>query len=287
LFQDTTRSITGTHADRDLLLFLASVLNAPLARYFLFHTSANWGVERDTVLLDEYLSVPFPLPESTRNPKTSRAIIGKIAKRLRETKGELESLHVDLFLGFEEQRKTLTDSVKVELSELVNDYYGLCEWERTLVADTTNVFEPSSTPTSVETTTPTLRRTESSDHRAYSELLCKTLNGWLHRQPWKLTPAAHIARKAGLGLLTLARTRQSGGFTEVSATSSFDKTLLTIQKAMGKQQGGIAYARSFAFFQPEQFHILKPLTLQHWTKTAALNDADAVMGFMATDGGKR
>jgi len=284
LFQHTLAVITGPPSDANLLLFLTAVLNSQLARYFLFHTSANWGVERDTVLLDEYLRIPFPLPEQTHNNSVSRGIITRAANRLRETKTKLELLQTDLFLGFAEQRKTLIDAVKSELSGLVNDYYGLSDWERTLVAETVDIFEPSSTPPSLDTPIPTLRRTEGDDHRTYAEVLCTTLNGWLHRQPWKLTATAHIARRTGLGLLTLARSKQPGNFTEQPAANDFERVLLRIQKAAGDRQGGIAYARGFVFFESDRLHVLKPLTLKHWTKTAALNDADALMGFMATQG---
>jgi len=284
LFQHTLNAITGPSTDADVLIFLAAVLNSSLAHYFLFHTSANWGIERDTVLLAEYLRVPFPLPEQTRKPKSNRAIVTRVARLLRQARQDLESLEADLFLGFTEQRKAITEGLKAEVGDLINEYYGLCDWERTLVADTVNVFEPSSTPASLDSRVPTLRRTESQDYRGYAELLCKTLNGWLGRQPWKLAATARVARKSGLGLLTLVRTEQPEDFVEHVADDHFEKALLRIQKSAGQRAGGIAYARGFAFFEPNQFHILKPLTLRHWTKTAALNDADELMGFMASRG---
>jgi hypothetical protein len=284
LFQHTLSSITGPPGDTDLLLFLAAVLNSRLARYFLFHTSANWGVERDTVLLEEYLRVPFPLPEETRRPRTSRAIVAKVARRLQKTKMELESLQADLFLGFAEQRRAITDAAREEVSEFVSDYYGLCDWERALVADTVEVLEPSSTPASLDSYVPALRRAESDDYRAYADLLSMTLNGWLSRQPWKLTPSARINRKSGLGLLTLSRSEEPGTFVERPGGAEFEKALLRVQEASGRRASGIAYARGFVLFEATQFHIVKPLTLRHWTKTAALNDADALMGFMSLRG---
>jgi len=287
VFQDSFRAIAGPSSDRELLLFLAAVLNSPLTKYFLFHTSANWGIERDTVLLDEYLEMPFPLPEMTRKPARSREIISRVAARLEESKQRLEAFQSEFFLGFAEHRKAETDAAKAEVSAMINDYFGLCDWERTLVSETVSIFEPSSTPAALDTPIPALRRTESGDYRTYAELLCTTLNGWLRRQPWKLDATAQIARESGLGLLTLNKTDKPGEFREQPASAEFEAILSRIQEAAGEQQGGIAYARGFAFFEMDKLHLLKPLTLRHWTKTAALNDADALMGFMATTGGRR
>ncbi len=51
LFQDSLQSITGQKEDTELLMFLTAYLRSKLSRYFLFHTSANWGSERDKVHL--------------------------------------------------------------------------------------------------------------------------------------------------------------------------------------------------------------------------------------------
>ena len=91
-----------------------------------------------------------------------------------------------------------------------------------------------------------------------------------------------VNRRSGLGLLTLCRTEKRGDFTEKQASDDFEMTLLQIQNATGRRAGGVLYARGFSLFERDRLHILKPLTLRHWTRTAALNDADALMGFMAT-----
>ena len=52
-FQDFLRGIHGPKEDRDLLMFLAAYLRSRLARYFLFHTSSNWGITRQQIHVDE------------------------------------------------------------------------------------------------------------------------------------------------------------------------------------------------------------------------------------------
>ena len=57
------------------MIFLAAYLRSKLARYFLFHTSSNWGVSRAKVHVEELLRIPFPLPEQSHDPKRCRAIV--------------------------------------------------------------------------------------------------------------------------------------------------------------------------------------------------------------------
>ena len=59
-FRHALRGIHGPTADRDLLVFLAAYLRSDVARYFLFHTSSNWGVSRAKVHVEETPSIATP-----------------------------------------------------------------------------------------------------------------------------------------------------------------------------------------------------------------------------------
>src|SRR5206468_5596334 len=63
VFRDAVRGIHGPAEDRNLLIFLAAYLRSPLARYFLFHTSSNWGINRAEIQGAELLRLTFLLPE--------------------------------------------------------------------------------------------------------------------------------------------------------------------------------------------------------------------------------
>ena len=56
------RGIHGSSEDRDLLALLTFYLRSKLARYFLFHTSTNWGVSRARVDLDDLMPCHFLSP---------------------------------------------------------------------------------------------------------------------------------------------------------------------------------------------------------------------------------
>ena len=65
-FRHALRGIHGPDEDRELLVFLAAYLQTALARFFLFHTSSNWGVSRAEVHVEELLRLPFPARSGAR-----------------------------------------------------------------------------------------------------------------------------------------------------------------------------------------------------------------------------
>jgi hypothetical protein len=72
VFQDAFRGIHGSTEDREVLMFLSVVLNSVLAKYFLFHTTSTWGIERPDIRGAELLRFPFLLPEMAQDPSKSK-----------------------------------------------------------------------------------------------------------------------------------------------------------------------------------------------------------------------
>ncbi|MDB6028022.1 MAG: type restriction-modification system methyltransferase subunit [Verrucomicrobiales bacterium] len=275
LFQDSLQSFSTSKKDvddEDLLLFLTAVLNSPLSAYFFFHVSANLGIERDKVHLEELLLLPFPLPDDTDDPKASWQMVRTAAGRLRSLQSQLNGFALDA------QREAFCVAAKNDLNEIVYRYYDVARWERDLIDDTIRIFKPSIMPfPSRLIDLPTLVETSEVERKIYAEHLRVTLNRWANRQGWKLSATGHLAAREGLCLVTLTR---DDGQTKYSEKSSgdFDKLLRRLADAAQVNQSGITYLRGFYLIEGNKIHILKPLAQRHWTKTAALNDADELWG---------
>lgn len=137
LFRDDFQSICAPPHEEDELLFLTAVLSSPLAQYMLFHTTANIGIERDIVRLEEILELPFPLPEDTSNAEHSEAILHSCAQRLRKLYRDLQR---QTFLS---RRDSLIQDAQSDLYKLVCDYFEISEWEQHLIRDTVEIFRPT------------------------------------------------------------------------------------------------------------------------------------------------
>jgi len=266
LFQDALQSISGPREDGELLMFLAAVLNSKLATYFLFHTSANWGTEREKVQLFELMRLPFELPESTRNPSRSRRIIKKVAKQIRDLKQSIE----DGFIG----REVKVEKALHKIEPMIYEYYEISDRERILVEDTANIFEPSSTPSSITSDIPSLRSTAFEDRKAYINMLCEVLNLWAGRGKIKVNGGANISSSLGVGIVTLRKSCKTSLYRESGSTDELRSALKRLRNALPKQIGRLSHLRGVKIFEENQLHIIKPLTLRQWTRTAALNDAD-------------
>ena len=279
LFQDDFQSICGPKSDESELLFLTAVLASPLAQYFLFHTTANIGIERPVARLEEMLELPFPLPEEMPDKDRCKAIIDECAALLRNLKQAL--LKPENLL----KRTQLARQTKRNLNRLVYEYFGVCGWEQYLIDDTVSVFRPSSTPTSLDSPKLfTAHASKPDDRKTYASALISTFRGWTRtRSP--LWARSHIAPKLGLALVTFGVGGRAKTYKELTAEDQVEELLDRIRKASADSEGTVRYLRGFAFYEGTTVHLLKPLSRRYWTRTAALNDADEILSHMMKEEG--
>jgi hypothetical protein len=280
LFKDDFLSISAPEHEEDELLFLTAVLSSPVAQYLLFHTTANIGVERDIARAEEILELPFPLPEDMSNPQRGESIMRECARALRKLRDEVRKPR-NLLRG-----DSLVADTQDELNKLVRDYFEICQWERELIEDTVKVFRPSSTPSSMESDSLlTARRSTFTQRKYYADTLVRTFNGWSHSQKHLWTHGS-IAEKLGLGIITMGVGDAGTRYVEAEAEERVSNILSDLCASSTEQKSaGFHYLRGFALYEADQVHVLKPLNLRHWTRTAALNDADDILTRMMEEGG--
>lgn len=294
LFQHSLQSIAGPPEDEDLLLFLTFYLRSKLARYFLFHTAANWGTERDKVHLDELLRLPFPLPGSEDASPAAQEIVRDIAGRARELKKKIEqefdttavadafqlSGHSPHFRAV--RRQMVVDALQAEVEPLIYKYFDLIDQEIILVEDTVEISIKSATPHRIDSDIPSLQpihRNSLSGYRSglkvYAETLAKTLNEWAARANGtvRISPAGGVDEHAGLAIVSLRQTDRPHAFAKEEVSSDFAEALAQLQRTASQPAGRLDYLRGVIWFDDARIRIIKPDTVEYWTRTAALNDA--------------
>jgi len=308
LFQHALRSISGPKGDACLLIFLSTYLRSKLARYFLFHTSASWGTERDQVYLNEVLRVPFPLPghefvspEAGQIVKLVSQKFGELSTRLQDTFNDLKtdakrsSLFdddVDISKQWKRERKRQIDALQKELEPMIYSYFGLTEQEIILVQDTNDVFEPSSTPTTWNSpktvTLDALEKTKIEPYAsqalgAYANTLTNTLNTWAEAEDssYRVHAEGGTDEHTGLAMITVKLASTEAEFQQKPISRNLAKNLKSFHSHASIEQGALLYQRDILFFQGRQIHIVRPNVLLNWTRTAALNDAARIYGDIA------
>lgn len=307
LFQDSLQSISGPSNDEEFLYFLTAFLRSNLARYTAFHTAANWGTERDKVHLEELLRLPFPLPEDAP-AKNAAEIISAVAKRMRQEKNMLEKilaefrtcnrntveLSNDMTTSWEWQniRKKRTADLQTELEPMIFRYFGLLEPEIALINDTINISIPSSTPSdpddlSIPSLQPVMNPKGVPGYdrglAVYAETLVDTLNVWAseRKSDFRVSASGGADPESGLALLTLKLGKKDLPFSERSFSGKLAEQFAKGYEACARETNTLRHERELLWFDGDKIHILRPAVLMHWTRTAALNDADHIYGEIA------
>ena len=159
--------------------------------------------------------------------------------------------------------------------------------------DTVNISIPSSTPSESQAdrfNLPTLQPVSKSNIKGYekglsiyAETLTSTLNSWAqsYGSDFRVTSFGGVDRDAGIAMVTLNLGQESGPMTEVEIKKDISQYLKKGLEAVTIQSSAIRSERELFWFERERIHIIRPVTLAHWTRTVALNDADTIYGEIA------
>jgi hypothetical protein len=270
-FRHALRGINGPPEDRELLMFLAAYLRTPLARYFLFHTSSNWGIYRPEVHVEEVLRIPFTLPDQQTNPHRSRQIVSEIAKKMSECATATNAN----FLVRANQIQTA--SLAIEL--LVNEYFDVLPMEAVLIDDTLKVVAPSIQPTLAKMPVETVKPASDVQCNAYLDRVRSMLNGWGKRSGSIVHGQVMRSETLGIGIVVLEKVdRAKHVGPRVENGHDLIRVLDKVRKAIPKKHATLDVVRGVMVFDRDRLFLVKPIGLRFWTQTAAMNDADEIAG---------
>jgi hypothetical protein len=279
-FQDSLQSISAPKADKSKLFFLTAVLSSPLAQYLGLHTSVNIGIERDKVSFEELLQLPFPLPKDMPDQAAAQRTVDECAVIFRELQDELERPQNLL------ARESLVAAARRKLDSKVYTYFGISKWERHLIEDGVAVSLASATPASRSSDTlVTTLPSQESHRKEYADELIGTFKGWT-RTKENLWATATLAPSSGLVMLTFGVGGKPRAYAESRGEARIETLLAELRDCSSADEGAVfRRMRSFTHYEGTKVHLLKPMNRRHWTRTAAQNDADAIIAQMMEEDG--
>lgn len=270
-FRHALRGIHGPTEDSELLAFLAAYLRSGLARYFLFHTSSNWGISRQEVHVEEVVRLPFPLPEQQPNPRRACEIVSEVARIVREESARAAEDFAD--------RHAITQAADGRIEPLINEYFDVVKNEETLIKDTVRVVVGSTRPTRARPLVPTIAPVSRPEQDQYIERLCSTLNGWAKQGAFVVRGYADGSHLLGVGIAVLEKINSDQAGEPFPAPSRQLLSLLNdIRQSAARKQGAINVTRGVMLFEGSRLYLVRPIGRRFWTETAALNDADLIAG---------
>jgi predicted RNA methylase len=268
-FFDGLRSISGPKTDADLLRFLSAVIGSRLFKYITFHSGSNLGIGRDQIHVYESLALPFPLPDHELAPENAHSIVREAAGILKEVERAGRSASPS-------KRSELTEAAWASVQPLVEKYYSVTDAERILIDDTLTLSQPSIHRSNLDTDVPSLAFPERADRERYAETLCDLLNRRARKHGIKVHAEGKASRTLNLIFLTVVFGGKPEPYTETGNETDLWNALDRVGKAAQSRNGPFNYLRGFNYFEPDRLHMLRPATMRNWSRTAALNDADAI-----------
>jgi hypothetical protein len=273
-FRHALRGIHGPKKDRDLLIFLAAYLRSDVARFFLFHTSSNWGVSRAEVHVEELLRLPFPLPDDTHDPERCRGIVREVSRAVTKAKGDASRAIAN--------REVIVRRTQESVNKLVEDYFDIDDVERMLITDTSKIIIPSVRPSRAKANLLTIKQSNQEFRDSYADLLCDRLNGWA-KEEYRVHATTLADSSLGVGMVVLEKTKRNEQPTHLAATDGeLLKYIDSVQKLAAKSHGTFEIVRGLKVFWKNLLYITKPLGQRFWTNTSALNDADEIAATILT-----
>jgi hypothetical protein len=276
-FQNALRSITGPSSDADLLRFLTAFMGSRLVEYQAFHSGSSNGIGREQFNLYESLNLPFPLPDHELAVENSDEIVIETAAIFKEV--ERVGKKADA-----KTRATLMKDAWAKIEPLVESYYRVTDAERILIEDTLTLWQPSIHRSSLDSDVPSLAFPELPDRERYANTLCDVLNRRARKQGIRIRAESIASRELNLIFFTVIFGNETKPHRNAGGNDELWKALKKVDEAAQRENGPFNYLRGFNYFQRDRLHILKPATMRNWSRTSALNDADAIFEHLNSRG---
>lgn len=272
LFQNSLHMIKGNEKDIDLLRFLSVVIKSDVVQYYLWHTSANWGIERDKVVFYELLSLPLFLPEDATDYRKAQNIVDEVANIVKQFEERCSA--TEWFDREEEARR-----IRSKLEPKIRDYYDIDKYEGMLIDDTLELAVKSFHPRQDRVDIPTIEEPKEKHCLRYTQTLCEMLNNFGEGSKFKVKGGVYKGMPYSVVYVSLSD-RINGTVSISESKGDLAKVLQRMDHLLRQKSGRFVFCQNLKAFDPDSgsLYILKPMQMRFWSRTAALNDADEIAG---------
>ncbi|MDR1593310.1 MAG: N-6 DNA methylase [Prevotellaceae bacterium] len=242
----------------DMKKSLVAFFNSDLATYYLFLSTSSWGIERDQIMLNEYLE----LPAFFRKNQDLSAIATLFDELVAELKRE------DSDLDFVKQKEA-------EINRMLENIIGLTEKEQILIQDTLNfsldLFEQGDNSIGFE-------QTSIDQNEAYAGMISRELTDFMQHSSLKTNAAIYdVQAKDPLNIVTLSfdSVRKDTAFKSARDFTHILK-MLNI-RSLQQKKPNIYVRKQYMYYDNNSIYIVKPNQKRFWTRSQAIADATSLI----------
>ena len=167
------------------------------------------------------------------------------------------------------------------IETLIDEYFDILPLEKALIDDTVRVIIPSVRPGRASSIIPTIMPSTQSQQEKYVLRLCDTLNWWTKNG--QVTVQGYVMSSLALGVaVAVLRKQRKGEVVDPAPEPPDAENLLSaldrLRGAISQKLNTLELIRGAKLFDRDQLYLVKPIGQRFWTETAALNDADEIVG---------
>lgn len=244
------------------LYLLMCYFNSKLSSYYLFMTISSYGIEREQIMKNEYLSIPINLNEKQIKSlaDSSEYIINKLKSQS--------------FLSNPFDQKRLESYINDNIDKIIYESLGLSNEEIALINDGINynldLFHKQEKSIA-------LYPVQQEQIIDYGKKMCDKLNDFLDGQDLFTNATVYnISRFTPLMTIKLSFTKKKR---EVFKTKAFvDDELKEIDKSLWeKKSQNIYFRKKLNYKIGDDIYIIRPNQRRFWSQSMALEDASELI----------
>ena len=250
--------VNGDEISEEKKKAIVALINSRFATYFLFLVSSSWGIEREQVMSNEFLYLPF-IFEKNEYSNTLASIFNKIINlKLLE---ELEVFKNDI------------SEIENEINKvIVNQILNLSKDEQIIINDTLNysldLFENKEKSIAVK---PIIK----SNH--YYNRISKELNDWLDDVSLKAS-VTYYKIPVNCPLYLIKISFGSEYKKPILSQEDIYQELKTLDKKLWEEEAQNLYFRKKVnYYDGDDVYIIKPNQRRFWSETAAMEDSKTLL----------
>jgi len=244
------------------LYLLTSYFNSKLSSYYLFMTISSYGIEREQIMKNEYLSIPINLKE-------------KQIKSLAETsKNIIKELVSKCFLDSDFETQNFENYIFENVDKIIFESFNLTENETTLINDGINysldLFHKQEKSIALY---PVLQEQTTE----YGKTISSELNDYLNGQDLFVNATVYnIGRFTPLMMIKLTFSQKEK---EIEISKEFvDDELKKIDKSLwDKKVQNIYFRKKLNHKTGDDIYIIRPNQRRFWSQSMALEDASELI----------
>ncbi|RCS26535.1 endonuclease [Polaribacter sp. WD7] len=256
-FRDGVYGFYSTDKKSDYLKALTTLFNSKISSYLLFLTISSYGIEREQIMKNEFLTLPYTLSERVK--KDLNSIFDNIYKSIKKDE--------------ENGTKTDTFNLENEIDQIIyNDILELSKEDQIIINDTLNysldLFENKENSKALK---PVLK----SNH--YFNRITKELNDWLDDVSLRASVTLYkILPNCPLYLIKLSFGSEHKKPT-LSKENIYDKLKYLDKKLWKEEAQNLYFRKNLNYYDGNDVYIIKPNQRRFWSETAAIEDSQTLL----------